>query len=484
MQRDSSTRQHIHTKLIWSFAFDAMDDEMAERVIAKDNELDNLGFDALRLVYFQSVKNNILKFIKSLQQKGGDRRIPLMLDIALKIRATVSDLSEPRHLQVGEQFDIVAVKGLKDNDLVIDTDEWSDLFAVESTIFIGTGEVVLKCLAIDEKRVRVEVLQGEVIYPQAPVKVPRTNKDISANDLVSSDIEQFLSYNIDYIVIPGITSCEEIKKFREFLRSKTDKVPPWIILKVDTDKVYRQLPNLIASVDGILISRREIALTTNPATIPMVTKEIIQLGGENSKLVITASEILGSMRTNPTPTRAEVSDIANAVIDGADAIVLPEDLSLSRYFDRALHLVREIIADVEANTITPNWHRREPSIKSEYDALASAACRTASRVGAKAIVCLTKNGETAIRLSRFRIPIPIIAVAFDNMILKRLYLVKGVRGIMLNTTPSIDEVLPIVNNRLKKDTFLQTDDLVIFVTISLSPLGRAASNLFTVQTIK
>ena len=134
----------------------------------------------------------------------------------------------------------------------------------------------------------------------------------------------------------------------------------------------------------------------------MIAKEVIQLCRENFRLAITASEILGSMRHNPTPTRAEVSDIANAVIDGTDVIVLPEDLCLGKYFLRSLHLVYDIIADVESNMVEPNWHIQEPSVKTEYDALTTSACRTARRIGAKALVCLTQNGETALRLSRFR----------------------------------------------------------------------------------
>ena len=471
---DFTPRQSIRTRIIWSFSHDVISEKLADIVT-------NERFDALRLVYFPSMKNNILKFLQAVQQKNGGSKIPVMLDIALKIRATVSDLEKPRTLQTGEKIRLVPKKN-KRNDLVVRTDEWADLFALDSIIYIGTGDVILKCLDVQPNAVTAEVIQGEAVYPHAPIKVPRTNKDLTASDLMITDIEQFLTYNIDFIVIPGITSREEILRFRQFLQKKTSS-PPWIILKVDTLKVYQKIEHLITAVDGVLISRREIALTTNPATVPMIAKEVIQLCRENFRLAITASEILGSMRYNPTPTRAEVSDIANAVIDGTDVIVLPEDLCLGKYFMRSLHLVYDIIADIESNMVEPNWHIQEPSIKTEYDALTTSAYQTARRIKAKALVCLTQNGETALRLSRFRTPIPIIAVTFCPKVLKRLRLLKGVTGILLDTSPSLDEVLPMVNDHLRQESPLKFGDQFILVTISLSPIGRAASNLFTVQTI-
>ena len=466
----------VRTRIIWSFAHDVVDAQLAANIATSH-------CDAVRLVYFQGVKNNSVKFLQELQRRQGEQRVPIMIDVALKIRATVVELQQPRTLKVGEQLTIVPHQRGKDSDLVIKSDEWDKLFVPEATIYIGTGDVMLTCLKVDKDVVTAEVTQGETIYPHAPIKIPRTNKDLQASDLMIADIEQFLQHDIDFIIIPGITARGEVQKFCDFLRHKTT-TPPWVILKVDTFKVYQELPRLLPDVDGVLISRREIALTTNPATVPMLAKEITQLCSDHSKLVITASEVLGSMRYNPAPTRAEVSDIANAVIDGTDAIVMPEDLCLTRYFQRSLRLVYDVIADVEANTVSPNWDKQAPTIRSEYDALAASAMRTAQRLKAKALVCLVRNGKTALRLSRFGTPVPIIAVAFERTILKRLRLVSGVQGILLNSTPSLDEVLHIVGEHLKKDSFLQSGDLVIFITISLSPIGHAASNLLTVQTIR
>ncbi len=130
-----------------------------------------------------------------------------------------------------------------------------------------------------------------------------------------------------------------------------------------------------------------MALFIDPARIPMVTKEVIQLCNDQAKVCITASEMLGSMRTNATPTRAEVSDVANAVNDGADAVVLTEDVAAGPHAARAIRLMGKIVEDTESKRdLVPNWLREEPLVQEEMDAVAYTAYRTARRVGAKAIV--------------------------------------------------------------------------------------------------
>jgi len=235
-----------------------------------------------------------------------------------------------------------------------------------------------------------------------------------------------------------------------------------------------------------VISRREMALTLNPVTVPMITKEIIQRCNDEAKIVLTASEMLASMRHNVTPTRAEVSDIANAVIDGTDAVLLSEEVANGRFGDKAVEVMARIIIDIEsaATNIKPNWIKHTPTVANEMDAIAYHALRSAERVGAKAIVTITKNGNTPLKLASFRAPVPIIAVTFSAAVKRRLAIVRGVQTLLLDIDPNIDQVLPIVNDQLVRSSWLQAGDAVIFVAITLSPVGREASNLFTIQTLK
>ena len=470
-----SPQHDIGTKIVWSFAHDTIDAKLADLVAGE-------RFDALRLVYFPNADSKITEFLQALQKQKNGHKIPVMLDIALKIRATVANKTQVRSLSLQDKVSLVPTATGASNEIVVNTDEWMSLFSQGAMIYVGSN-VALRCLEVHSQHVSAEVVQGEAIDPQAVIRVPSTYKKTVAADLMLAEIEEFLAHGLDFVVVPGMTELEEVKVFRAFLLKKTTTAP-WLILKADTMNAYQALPALIDAVDGVLISRRELALTTAPATVPMLTKEVIKLCAEHAKLALTASELLGSMRYNPSPTRAEVSDIANAVIDGTDVLVLPEELSLGKFFLRSLQLVYEIIADVEESMVEPNWHQQEPTIKTEYDALTTTAYRTAHRLDVRAFVCLTNSGETAVRLSRYRTSIPIIALVFAPHLLNRLCLAKGVRTMHLRTSPSLDEVLPMVSKRLKSDGYLATGDQFIFFTITLSPLGRVASNLFTVQQIE
>ena len=489
MSKSTSSNHKISTKIAWSFAHHNINVELAKVVMDEK-------FDALRLVYFPSVENKIAEFLQAVRSHADgntvdiadkDRYVPIILDVALRIRATVADTD--REIKSGDMIKLAHASSSpsqrqQGDAVLVNTDEWGELFKPQASIHIGS-DVELTCLEVHADHILAQVVQGEHIPARAVVRVPSTYTDSVAEDLMLPDMDQFLAHGLDFVVVPGITKGEEITKLRKYLRAKTPSeiAEPWLVVKVDSYNMYEHLHAVIDLVDGVLISRRELALTTRPATVPMLAKEIIKICNDHAKFTMTASEVLASMRTYSSPTRAEVSDVANAVIDGTDVIVMPEELTDGEFFLSSLYYLRDVIADVEQNVIEPNWHHQEPTIKTEYDALTATAYRTAHRVGAKAIVCLTSQGETAMRLSRFRVSIPIIAVVFDLYLLHRLCLIKGVQAVHVGAQPSLDDVLPLIGELLKSAGYLNVGDTYIFISISLSPLGSMGSNLFTVQKI-
>ena len=492
----TTAQSMLSTKIAWSFAHHNISADLADLVMGKE-------FDALRLVYFPNVENRIAEFLQAIHSK--DKRVPIILDVALKIRATVA-ATDNLAISMGDVIKLIPATQQGETPqgaVLVASNEWGSLFKAKASIHIGS-DVELKCLEVNSNHVVAQVIQGEHIPARAVIRVPSTYMDSVAADIMSPAMDEFLAHGLDFVVVPGMTSPDEILKLRNYLRqaSKSQANLPWLVVKVDSYNIYEHLPQVIDAVDGVLISRRELALTTQPATVPMLAKEVIKTCAEHAKFTMTASELLASMRTHSSPTRAEVSDIANAVIDGTDVIVMPEELTDGELFLSlrqhdsaprpqdaansalsALRYLRSVIADVEKNVIEPNWHPQEPTIKTEYDALTATAYRTAHRVGAKAIVCLTNHGETAMRLSRFRSSTPIIAVVFDSYLLNRLCLLKGVQAIHVSAQPSLDEILPVIAELLKSEGYLNAGDMYIFVSISLSPLGKMGSNLFTVQKV-
>jgi len=463
------------TKVIWSFEAKCLTKELLNDVATQE-------FDALRLVYDSVGVPKIMEFLADLAKLPLPTPKPVMIDIATKVRATVTGFTEPVEYKFGDKVTFVAKP--KDKHLQIKTAEWTKLFAEDASMFAGYGNVVFRIRKVAAESVETEVVQGGTMYPEMDIHVPDTAPDMQLKDIPRDELTALVKAGVDYIVVPGMASAQEITHLREFLSKQAPQTPPWIILKVNSERVYEQLDSLLGEVDGVLISRLEMALGLDPAMIPIVTKEIIQLCNDKAKMVFTASEMLGSMRRNATPTRAEVSDIANAVIDGTDAVVLSEEVPYGKHSSRALQLMRKAIEDIEEQgSGAPNWLKLSPSIENEMDAIAYTAYKTAMRLKPKAIVCITVAGNTAVRLATFRPPIPIVAVTFSQHVLRKLSLIRGVQGIYVDTDPSIDNVLPMVNDRLVRDSWLRQGDRIIFVSITLSSVGREASNLFTVQTL-
>ncbi|MDQ3231634.1 MAG: pyruvate kinase, partial [Pseudobdellovibrionaceae bacterium] len=179
-------------------------------------------------------------------------------------------------------------------------------------------------------------------------------------------------------------------------------------------------------------------------------------------------------------------DIANAVFDGADAVVLSEELAYGKFAEKGVALAIKTIEDAESSTEGQglNWVKKHPEITTEIEAVTYAAYRAAYRNQAKGIVCITKVGNTALHLSSFGVQTPIIAVTLSQDVVRRLRLVRGVVGILLDESPDIEQVFPIINSLMVRKTWLTDGDRYVFVSVSLSSLSKEASNLFTVQQIQ
>ena len=195
-------------------------------------------------------------------------------------------------------------------------------------------------------------------------------------------------------------------------------------------------------------------------------------------------ELFATSKNESTPTRSEVSDLANAVIDGFDSVMIPENAVISGKAKKSISLYESVIADIErGDNVKPNWEKQALSLSTEMDLVAYYALKTALRVGAEAIVCITKEGNTALRLASFQGPIPIIAATFTQETFNKMSIVRGVQSILLNTSPNLDQILPLINRSLKSEADLKLGDHFVLVSLTISSIGYEASNLFTVQKI-
>jgi pyruvate kinase len=464
------------TTLIWSVEAGALDQSLTTM-------LKEQGADALRIVPEKGLAKKAAEFIQQLQQKKDKffRRLPVLVDIDSYPRGIISGLKSAKTLKFGDNVSFSQVGG--GGDFEVATDEWSTLFASDHSVYVGYGNVVLKPVKVADKKVQLQVVQGGDIRPEAEIHVPFTRQTVTLESISSEALELAAHPGVDCVILPSIDDPEELEKVAKKL--STEENCPWLILKVGTLKVYENIERLLPFVRGVLVSRIELAMEMDPAQIPMVTKQVIQVCNAHAKLSLVSSEMLGSMRFNATPTRAEVSDIANAVFDGADGVVLSEALAHGRYLQRGAMLATRTIEDAEdtAEQYPLNWTKDLPPVRNEIEAVTYAAYRSAHRNRAKAIVCITKIGNTALHLASFGAKIPVIALSTSEHVVRRLRLVKGVEGVYLDELPNIDSVLPLIDNLLGSFSWFEDGDKYVFVSVSLSSVGKEGSNLFTIQTL-
>jgi pyruvate kinase len=463
------------TKVIKSFEGRGLNAAEAEKVAKEE-------VDVLRVVYSPKSAQAVQTFLEKIrQQRHESHPLPVMLDISGWNQGSIGPLEKPVEVSFGEKIQM-GIGGQSPFKIV--TEKWPQILKVPSKVFVGAGNVVLKTIKIQGDVADFEVLQGGAIYPEMELAIPDTWQDMESNNFTAETLKPLLQHGVDYVLVHGQWPSDRIVSLRDDLTKSMGVEAPWILAKVDSDQVIERLPKLLPVVDGVMISRRELALTVNPSTVPMLTKQIIQQCNDYAKIVLTASEMLASMRRNFSPTRAEALDVANAVLDGTDAVVLSEEVTNGKYSAEAVEVMHRVIRDIETyGPVVSNWLKQDPKVESEMDAVAYHAYRTAERVKAKAIVTITQQGNTALKLASYRAPVPIIAVTFSEAVRRRLAIVRGVQALKLDVNPQLDDVLPTVNEHLVRHSWLKAGDPIVFVSITLSSVGRESSNLFSVQIL-
>jgi len=465
------------THVVWSFETSCLTDELIKTI-------DPNKVDAIRIVSKHGEMDRVIQFCRRIKREVpmAKEKLPLMVELYDRPRGIIVDLDGPREFKFGDEVRISPSKGK--GDLQIRTDEWPELFSADHSVYLGNGMVVLKAKEVKKDIVTLEVVQGGIIYPDADVQVPSTKKQVKLDNIPEDAWKAASDPDIDYLILPSIDDAADLEKITRRIESQANS--PWLLLKIASNGTLKNLEELLPFVHGVVVSRVELSMRMDPALVPMVTKEVIQKCNDYAKISIVASEMLSSMRHNVTPTRAEVSDIANAVFDGADAVVLSEELAYGKFAEKGIALAIKVIEDAEStNDSQPlNWVKKHPDITNEIEAVTYSAYRAAYRNHAKGIVCITKAGNTALHLSSYGVKTPIIAVTLSQDVVRRLRLVRGVVGILLEESPDIEQVFPIINSLMVRKTWLTDGDRYVFVSVSLSSLGKEASNLFTVQMIQ
>ena len=344
------------------------------------------------------------------------------------------------------------------------------------TILIDDGLVGLTVKEVNNDDIVCEVQNSGIVKNHKGVNVPGVKVNLPAiTEKDRSDIEFGIEQGIDFIAASYVRKVSDVLAIREILEENNAEHIK-IISKIENQEGVENLDEIIEVSDGIMVARGDLGVEIPTEEIPVVQKLMIKKCNEAGKPVITATQMLDSMIRNPRPTRAEVTDVANAIYDGTDAIMLSGETAAGKYPVEAVKTMATIAKRAEETM----RNRRDKINKSKNvtDAISYATCTTAMDLEAKAILSSTASGHTARMVSKFRPDCPIVATTSNESVRRQLALTWGVLPLMREKSANIDQVIVNSIEAAKTSNYVSKDDVVV-----ITAGGGETTNLIKVETV-
>jgi pyruvate kinase len=341
------------------------------------------------------------------------------------------------------------------------------------TLLLDDGLLSLEVMAVDGQDVHTRVLVGGVLKNNKGINLPGVK--VSAPALTEKDkrdLEFGLKVGVDFVALSFVRSPEDVQEAVRLSTRGDRRVP--VVAKIEKPEAVDRLTEIIEVADGVMIARGDLGVEMGPEKVPLIQKRCIEETNARGKIVITATQMLESMITNPRPTRAEASDVANAVLDGTDALMLSGETAAGKYPLLAVRTMGRIIEEIEASQRYQSLFEA-PTLAFSHsaNAVAKAAVVAARQLGAAAIVCVTESGGVARLVSEYRPSAQIVALTSRDEVYRRLALYWGVNPLI--TTPSKDfgAMVALIESSLAERKLCQKGDLVV-IAVAL-PFGSGLS---------
>lgn len=352
-------------------------------------------------------------------------------------------------------------------------------------ILLDDGMIELAVLDSGREDIRCRVVVGGILESNKGINLPRASLSIPAiTDKDRDDLRFALEQGADWIALSFVRTAEEVLGLKELIRPHGQEFPTPVIAKIEKPEALEDIDAIVEAADGIMVARGDLGIETSPEEVPMVQKAIIRKCNRAGKPVITATQMLDSMIRNPRPTRAEASDVANAVLDNTDAIMLSGETAAGKYPLESLRTMVKIAQQAEAGrgALLTAGQVAEPEHCTIAEAVAHAACQTAQDLQAAAILTPTVSGSTARLVSRYRPAVPIVAVTPAVAIQRRLMLVWGVCPLLARRVDNTDQMILDAVAAAREAGYVREGDLVV-ATAGAAGYSPGTTNVMKVQTI-
>ena len=461
------------TKIISTFGPSIADPKILEDVC---EYADVIRINLAHGTWDESEEYNHKKNIQLIQETAKNLKKPVAILVDLKgNKIRISDFKDHMiELEHGSDINILftSEKMANNHEIFIDADYCFSKIEVKDKILLDDGLIQLIVRSINEENMTLhcEVDKGGLLRSNKGFEVE--NKIIHRSGLGEEDkrdIGRLAELGIDWIALSFVNEASDVTQAREVLTQIGSPIN--LIAKIERLEALKQLFWIIKASDGVMVARGDLALESGPGELTGLQKDIIKQTVKGKRIAITATQMMESMISNPTPTRAEMTDVSNAVLDGTDAVMLSAETAIGKHPIETVKAMHEVCegAEIYQETITKNEEYKFSEINNIDEAIAISSMSIARNMDIKAIVALTESGSTALMLSRYRTNIPIYAFTRNEDTQRRVSLYRGVISYQYPfLVDSMSDVIEDVRKELVGSSILKSGDLIVLT--SGSPL--------------
>lgn len=427
-----------------------------------------------------------LKYIREIEQEE-HQLIPVLLDLqGPKIR--IGNIGEPIELKKGEILKFRHQDTITDDILPVDYKGMANDVKIGELILIDDGKIQLEVQKVENEIIYAKVLTDGTLKPRKGINIPGSTGSIDV--LTERDLRfvKFAVKNaIDYLGLSFVRESDDVVKLREILKSY-GREDIKIISKIEKPQAVNNIDAIIEVSDGIMVARGDLGIEISTEKVPIVQKTIIKKANVKHKVVIVATQMLESMIENPIPTRAETSDVANAILDGTDAIMLSGETAAGAYPVEAVQMMKKIADTVEDSPFMRKNKFPRKMIEEEKDnqamALSMSIADMCKKMNVKAVMALTKSGITARFLSEGRLSVPIFACCPDKRICSSIKLYRGVFPVPMNFDGKIDKkTVKTIDKFIKRHMDNVNDGDTLIFTGSVPELLIGGTNFIKIHKV-
>jgi pyruvate kinase len=410
-----------------------------------------------------------IKCIRKVSEKVGVC-IGILQDLqGPKIR--VGELAEPVQLSEGEEVTLYAMgnppTGIGEKKIPVDFRQLFDSVQTSDRLLLDDGRLTLEVLSVKGRNaLSARVLVGGQLSSHKGINLPGVRLRIAGfTEKDEADLAFGIAQGVDAVAISFVRTAEDVKKVRSAMeRFANGKRSPLLIAKLEKPEALENLDEILDVVDGVMVARGDLGVELPPERVPVQQKHIIRTANLRAKLVITATQMLESMITNPLPTRAEASDVANAIFDGTDAVMLSAESASGKYPVESVRMMDRIVREAEKHFLEWGMEQHVSGFEqSDAASMARAAQVLANDKNVTAVACFTAQGQTAWLMSKIRPRVPIRAFTPNLDTARRMTFMWGVRPQLVPFSNSLEEMIDHVDAALTRSQVVEVGDQVVVV---------------------